>query len=127
MRSRITGGHTTIRRFSIAKAMVVIALVAANCAAVRACFAEDGEEQFPRRLLGGLLPLANAQIIWLYLVARRYRISLRWRAHNWRGRCVVVFGMLNALAIVLLTAACILAPLPVAKRGISGGAAQSLA
>ena len=77
--------------------------------------AENGEEQFPRRLLGGLLPLANAQIIWLYLVARRYRISLRWRAQNWRGRCVVVFGVLNALAIVLLTAACILAPLLVAN------------
>jgi hypothetical protein len=71
-------------RFSISVAMAVIALAAANCAAIRVAairvvFLDQGGLDYNHVLLLGLWPLVNAQIIGLYLLATRYRISLQRR------------------------------------------------
>jgi hypothetical protein len=103
-----------IRRFSIAKVMALIALIAANCTAVRACYSHNDIKPVRGILVGGLLPLVNAQIICLFVLARRYRISLRRRTQNCHRKFAFVFATLNALMLLSLTAACVLAPLPAA-------------
>jgi hypothetical protein len=103
-----------IRRFSIAKVMAVIALIAANSAVLRACYSEIGRDSVRSFLLGGLLPLVNAQIVCLFVLARRYRISLRRRTPNRYRSFAFVFAILNAVAILFLTTVRVLAPLPAA-------------
>jgi hypothetical protein len=97
-------------RFSISLAMAMVALAAANCAAIRAMVplvdTPDGFGVF----LVGLLPLLNAQIIGLYdLIASRYRVSLRRRTPQERVGCAPVFSAVNALALLALITACFFA------------------
>ena len=64
-------------RFSISIVMAVVALAAANCAVIRAVFPGDRVWDGFGIVVVGLLPLLDAQVIGLYLLASRYRISLR--------------------------------------------------
>jgi hypothetical protein len=97
-------------RFSIAVAMAVVALAAANFAAIRAMFPDHGGLDYYRVFLLGLWPLVNAQIIGLYLLATRYRISLQRRTpHAWVS-LVPVFAVANALALFATIAVCVMAP-----------------
>jgi hypothetical protein len=89
--------------------MAVIAIVAVNCAAVRASYSGIANEALPGMLVGGLLPLVNAFFISLYLIAKRYRFSLRRRKQDWHGRFIVVFSAFTALALTTLLVACVFA------------------
>jgi hypothetical protein len=97
-------------RFSIFKAMLLVALVAGNFAAVRSL---DPKAEVPgilTLLMTGLLPLVDAQIIGLYLIARRYRFVVKKRTPNGNGLGVVVFSLFNAFALIFLFALCFAAP-----------------
>src|ERR1700733_14225977 len=84
-------------RFSISVALAVIALAAANCAALRIAYLDDSGV-----FLIGLLPLLNAQIIGLYyLIASRYRISLRRRRRREQVGFAPIFVAVNALALLV--------------------------
>ena len=92
-------------RFSISVAMAVVALAAANCAALRVAYLDDSGV-----FLIGLLPLLDAQIIGLYyLMASRYRISLRRRRREQFG-FAPFFVAVNALAFLVSITFCVLAP-----------------
>ena len=97
-------------RFSISIAMAVVALAAANCAVVRAVFPEGRVFDGFGIVVIGLLPLLDAQIIGLYLLASRYRISLRRRAPLEHGGAAPAFAAANALALVAVVTACAAAP-----------------
>jgi hypothetical protein len=100
----------TMHRISISKAMLVIAVVAANFAALRALDPQPVIPGILTLLLAGLLPLVNAQIIGLYLIVRRYRFRLNRRAPNGYGVGVFVFSIFNAFALTFLFILCLLAP-----------------
>jgi hypothetical protein len=95
-------------RFSIARAMAVIALVAVNCAAVRALV--QAADPVYSILFLGLLPLLNAQSIGLYLLLSRYRISLRRPMPAERLGIVPAFAGANALALVVSVTSFVVAP-----------------
>jgi hypothetical protein len=99
-----------MRGFSISKAMLVIALIAENFAAVRALNPEPIAPGVLPLLLTGLLPLVDAQIIGLYLIVRRYRFALRRRTGTGFGAGVLAFSVFNATSLILLIAACVNAP-----------------
>jgi hypothetical protein len=93
-------------RFSISVAMAVVALAAANCAALRVAYLDDSGV-----FLIGLLPLLNAQIIGLYyLIGLRYRISLRRRRQREQVGFAPIFVAANALALLVSITVCVLAP-----------------
>jgi hypothetical protein len=87
-------------RFSISNSMAVVALAAANCAALRAVLPARGNWDGCGLYFVGLLPLLNAQIIGLYLIAARYRISMRRRRGQDRVGAVPTLVAANALALV---------------------------
>jgi hypothetical protein len=98
-------------RFSISLAMALVALAAANCAAIRAAVPLAETTDSSGIFLLGMLPLLNAQIIGLYYwIASRYRISLRRRTPQERVGFAPVFAAVNALTILALIAACYFAP-----------------
>jgi hypothetical protein len=99
-----------MRRFSISKAMAVIALLAANFAGLRAILTSTHYPDQVSFLLSGLLPLVDAQIIGLYLMAMRYRISLRRRIGKTRGGGVPAFTAFSAWVFLILLPTCILVP-----------------
>ncbi len=86
-------------RLSISRAMAVVAIVAANCAALRAVLPEHGGLDLYQVFLVGLLPLFNAQIIGVYLISTRYRISLRRRMAQEAVGFAPAFAIANALAL----------------------------
>ena len=89
----------------------MIAIVAANCAAVRTFFfANLNERAVSLLLLGGLLPLANIALISLYVISKRYRISLRRQPQERRAARIVVFIALAWLELMALVLASLLAP-----------------
>jgi hypothetical protein len=93
-------------RFSISVAMAVVALAAANCAALRVAYLDDSGV-----FLIGLLPLLNAQIIGLYyMIASGYRISLRRRRRREQVGFSPIFVAVNALALLVSITVCVLAP-----------------
>jgi len=97
-------------RFPISKAMLLIALVAGNFATIRFL---DPKAEVPgifTLLLTGLLPLVDAQIIGLYLIARRYRFVVKKRTSGGNGLGVFVFSLFNAFALIFLFALCFVAP-----------------
>jgi hypothetical protein len=96
-------------RFSISIAMAVIALAAANCAAFRALLPSVGTQKFPGILFIGLFPLANAQIVGLYLLASRCRISFRHRTPEERNGFAPAFVALNTLMLLASVTACLVA------------------
>jgi hypothetical protein len=96
-------------RFSIFMAMAAVALVAANLGVVRA--AVPVSEVSWLLFLVGLLPLIDAQIIGVYcLIAPRYRIWLRRRAPQERIGFAPTFAAVNASALVIAIATCVMAP-----------------
>jgi hypothetical protein len=97
-------------RFSISVAMAVIALAAANCAAIRVVFLDHGGLDYNHVFLLGILPLVNAQIIGLYLLATRYRISLQRRTPQSWVSLVPAFAVVNALALFATITTCVMAP-----------------
>lgn len=99
-----------MHRISISKAMLVIAVVAGNLAALRSLNPQPVIPGILTLLLAGLLPLVNAQIIGLYLIVRRYRFALRRRARNGYGVGVFVFSIFNAFALTILVILCFAAP-----------------
>jgi hypothetical protein len=109
-------GKDAMPRFSIFKAMLVIALIAGNFAAVRALNPMPISPGILPLLLTGLVPLVDAQIIGLYVIARRYRFALRHRTGTGHGVGVFVFVIFNALALIILLAACVVAPEGVADQ-----------
>jgi hypothetical protein len=95
-------------RFSIFMAMVAVALVAANLGVIRAVVPVS-EVSWPLFLVG-LLPLLDAQIISVYcLIAPRYRIWLRRRAPQERIGFAPTFAAVNALALLMAIAICVMA------------------
>jgi hypothetical protein len=104
-----------MRSFSISRAMLVIALIAGNFAAVRALNPKPTVPGILPLLLAGLLPLADAQIIGLYVIARRYRFTLRRRTGIGYGAGVLAFSVFNAVSLILLIAACVIAPEDIAR------------
>src|SRR5262249_54954942 len=99
-----------MRSFSISRAMLAIALIAGNFAAVRALNPKPVVPGILPLMLAGLLPLVDAQIIGLYVIARRYRFALRRRTGTGYGVGVLVFSVFNAASLILLIAACMIAP-----------------
>ena len=97
-------------RFSIFHAMAVVGLVAANCAAIRAVMPGKGGWDVFNVIVVGLLPLLDAQIIGLYLVASRYAISLRRRTPQERIGVAPAFSAANTLALLATLTACVFAP-----------------
>jgi hypothetical protein len=90
--------------------MLVIAFIAGNFAAVRALNPGPVATGILPLLLTGLLPLVDAQIIGLYVIARRYRFALRRRTGTGYGVGVLAFSVLNAASLIVLIAACVAAP-----------------
>ena len=99
-----------MRRFSIYHAMAVIALVAVNCAAIRAVLPSNGAWDGFGIVVVGLLPLLDAQIIGLYVFASRYRITLRRRRPRKRVGVTPAFAATNAVALAAMLTVCVTAP-----------------
>ncbi len=94
--------------------MAVIAIIAGNCAAVRACFfANVPERAIHLLLLGGLLPLANIVFFSLYVISKRYRISLRRQPEERRAARITRFTVLAGLELMALVLASLLTPFQV--------------
>jgi hypothetical protein len=94
-------------RFSITNVMAVIALAAANCAAFRALFPSLNDGDNAGILFVGLFPLANAQIVGLYLLVSRYRISYRRRTRKERTGLAPTFVAVNTLVLLASATACL--------------------
>jgi hypothetical protein len=108
-----------MRRFSISKAMLVVALVAGDFAAIRALdpLAAGGDLAI---VLVGILPLANIQVVGFWWIARRYRMSLRRRmAGNSSG--IIAFLAFTGLSLGILLAVCC-----IGAEGISKWLAMAL-
>jgi hypothetical protein len=99
-----------VRRFSLSKAMAVVALVAVNFAAIRASMPSHGHWGPASIFVIGLLPLANAPIIAIYLLALRYRSSLQHRSLHELVGTLRGFAVTSALALFLWITACLFAP-----------------
>jgi hypothetical protein len=97
-------------RFSIFHVMAVVGLVTTNCAAIRAVMPSNGGWNEFAVIFVGLLPLVDAEIIGLYLVATRYRISLRRRTRQERVGVATAFVATNALGLLAVITACVVAP-----------------
>jgi hypothetical protein len=97
-------------RFSIFHAMAAVGLVAANCAAIRAVMPSNGGWDHFGIIFVGLLPLLNAQIIVLWLVASRYQIAIRRRTRQERIGVAPAFIAASALALLAAITACVMAP-----------------
>jgi hypothetical protein len=97
-------------RFSISRTMAVIALVAANCAALRAVLPQPGGSEVYFMLMFGLLPLLDAQIIALYLTSTRYQISVRRRTELNPVGFAPAFAIANAPALLALLTAGVMVP-----------------
>ena len=97
-------------RFRVFHAMAAVGLVAANCAAIRAVMPSNGGWDGVGIIVVGLLPLLNAQIIGLWLVASRYRIALRRRTPQERVGVAPAFVAANALVLVAAIMACVMSP-----------------
>jgi hypothetical protein len=95
--------------------MAIVALVALNCAALRAILPSQGNFQITEIILIGLLPLANAPIIAGVLLALRYRISLRRRSHHERIGILPGFAIASALGLIVMIATCVFAQEEVLK------------
>jgi hypothetical protein len=79
-----------MRRFSIGKLMLVIALLALNCAAI--CeFARQASSHRRADVVMGFLPLANAILLGSYFLARQYRIT--WKPRELRRKNPWFVGM----------------------------------
>ena len=89
----------------------MIAIIAGNCAALRTCFfANLAERDISLLLLGGLLPLANIVFLSLYLISKRYRISLRRQPPERRAARIGLFTALAGLELLALVLASLPAP-----------------
>jgi len=104
-----------MRRISISKAMLVVAFVAAHLVLLRFLISTL-QGGFHLTLLVGLLPLAEAQLIGLYLTAKRYRLTLKRRNDSSRGINVIAFSAFNAIALILLGVAGFAAPQEVGRQ-----------
>ncbi len=105
----------------------MIAIVAANFAAVRACFFADVPARaIPLLLLGGLLPLANIVLISLYALSKRYRISLRRQPQARRAAWFARFTAVAGLELMALVLASLLAPFQVYILGYAEVVAAQL-
>ena len=91
-----------MRRISILEAMLIVVFVAAHLAVLRILISTLDGPGFLLALLVGLLPLAEAQLIGLYLTAKRYRLTLKRRNDSSRGINVIAFSAFNAIALILL-------------------------
>ena len=91
-----------MRRLSVSKAMLIVALAAAHLAVLRFLISTCNGPSFLLALLVGLLPLAEAQLIGLYLTARWYCFTLKRRDHASRGMSAVAFSAFNAILLILL-------------------------
>jgi hypothetical protein len=96
-----------MHRLSLSKALLLIALIAANLAALKALNPKAEIPGTHPLLLAALLPLANAQIVSFYFLARRYRLIVRRRPHRFN---TAIFCIVNLLALVTLFTVCIAAP-----------------
>jgi hypothetical protein len=103
-------GGETMHRISISKAMLVIAFVAGNFAALRYLDPRAVVPGILTLLLAGLLPLVNAQIIALYVIVRRYRFVLERRAGQGYGVGAFAFSIFNAFVLTVLFVLCFVAP-----------------
>jgi len=94
-----------MHRLSISNSMLAIALVAGNLAATRVLLNRDSIDQsvIPI-LLSGLLPLADAMILGLFLLVRQ-----RWTGTGYRVG-ILVFTAFNAFALTSLIAVCVATP-----------------
>jgi hypothetical protein len=99
-----------MHRISISKAMLVIALVAGNLAALRILDPQPVIPGILTLLLAGLLPLVNAQIIGIYFIVSRYRFALKRRKGDGYGAGVFAFSIFNAFALTVLFVLCFVAP-----------------
>jgi hypothetical protein len=99
-----------LQRFSIFKAMAVVALAAVNFAAIRAVLPGRGHWEPNGIFLVGLLPLANAPIIAILLLALRYHSSLRRRPLEERVGMMPAFAVASALTLIVWITACVFAP-----------------
>jgi hypothetical protein len=100
-----------VQRFSLSKAMAAVALIAVNFAAIRACVpSRHGHSEAVGILVIGLLPLANAPIIAIFLLALRYRSALRDRSLLARVSITRGFAVASALALIVCITACVFAP-----------------
>jgi hypothetical protein len=55
-----------------------------------------------------LLPLVDAQIVGLYVIARRYRFALRRRSGTGYSASIFAFSVFNAASLILLIAVCLI-------------------
>jgi hypothetical protein len=84
--------------------MAVVAIIAINCAVIRFLLPGQATLQVSEICLAGLLPLANAALIAVYLLALRYRISLRRRSHRERIGMLPGFAIASSLALIVMIA-----------------------
>jgi len=96
-------------RFSISIAMALVALVAVICAVLQAVVPPHGGWGGFGVFLIGLLPLVNAEIIALYVIVSRHRISLRARTRQEQVGVAPAFAAANALALLGSIAICVTA------------------
>jgi hypothetical protein len=97
-----------MRRFSISKAMALVALIAMNCAAIRASMpGRRGHWERASIFVVGLLPLVNALIVAIYLLALRHRSSLR---RQEQVGIIPGFAVTSALALIGLITVCVFVP-----------------
>jgi hypothetical protein len=91
--------------------MTVVALVGVNFAAIRASMpSRHGHWEPAGVFVIGLLPLVNAPIIAIFLLALRYRSSLRRRSLHERVSIAPGFAVASGLALIVWLAACFFAP-----------------
>lgn len=93
-----------MRRYSIGKLMLLVAVLAANFALGRYLLAQEDDIQ--RMCLAGLLPLIDAQLVGLYLLLARHRVALRRR----RGSPLPAFVVVATLGLGVMLALCLAAP-----------------
>jgi hypothetical protein len=90
--------------------MAVVALVAIDFAAIRAVIPGQGRWERVGIFLIGLLPLANALTIAIFLLALRYVSPLRRRSLQARVGIMPGFAVASALALFVWITTCVFAP-----------------
>jgi hypothetical protein len=96
-------------RITIGGLLGVIALLAADCAIVRLCWAAPGERWYFYGVLLGLLPLINAALVGVIASIKGYRIKVRRKPAGlvpfWAR-----FGLISLILLTVAVTVCITAP-----------------
>ncbi len=97
-----------MRRFTIARLMIVVAFLGANFGVLRFLLSPSSRMEF--ELLAGFLPLADALFVAIGVVASRHRVALRWMPRSERGRLAPGFVAFCGLFLVASVVACLAFP-----------------